>query len=414
VIDEFAAPPAERRFSQIGESHYELSIPSAGLRFDVDRLRRDHHDLIGELCVECSLAGARTVDGSTLSIATFNLSSATARQQRAKYLREQSDSELDFGLYLEELCQRTITAERAGSPSRPLHTYDRPGPDTELDIDGLRLLRDHPTILFGDGGSAKSYLALYIAGTLAGRGVSVLFCDWELGGSDHRDRLERLFGVDMPPVHYLRCDRPLIDEADRIGREVHRLSINYTIHDSIGVACAGPPEAAEHATGYFRAVRQIGVGSLHVAHISKADGADQKPFGSAFWHNSARSTWFVQRADESPDGQQINVGLFNRKANLGRLQPALGFQFTFESDRTRVQRIDLTTSDDLAPKLPTWQRMRQVLRTGPMTIPALADELDLRPEAVKKAAQRGDGRMFTRVVGADGSAKIGLVERRAT
>ena len=35
-------------------------------------------------------------------------------------------------------------------------------------------------------------------------------------------------------------------------------------------------------------VGQIGIGSLHVARVSKALDADQKPFGSAICHNGAR------------------------------------------------------------------------------------------------------------------------------
>ena len=31
---------------------------------------------------------------------------------------------------------------------------------------------------------------------------------------------------------------------------------------------------------YFRAVRQLGIGSLHVAHIRQGDNNDQRPFGS--------------------------------------------------------------------------------------------------------------------------------------
>jgi hypothetical protein len=73
-----------------------------------------------------------------------------------------------------------------------------------------------------------------------------------------------LFGDNPPTIHYVRCDRPLVDEADRLKREVWRLSIDYLICDSIAPACDGPPEAAEVATAYFRSLRQIGVGTERV------------------------------------------------------------------------------------------------------------------------------------------------------
>jgi hypothetical protein len=412
----------QREFSRVGEGHYRLVVLSLGIMFDVARLRQERRqEWIGELTVACDLPGAKTVgDDQLLSVADWNLSSADDRWKRAKLLAERSDApDIDWASYLEELAQRTIAAERVGFPSRPLHTYDRPGPDAQFEVDGWRLLRDHGTIGYGDGGSAKSYLALYVAGRLAQRGVSVLYADWELGGEDHRDRLERLFGPQMPMVHYVRCDRALVSEADRLSREVRRLSIDYLICDSIAFATAGPPEAAEHATAYFRAVRQIGIGSLHLAHINKSEQSDQKPFGSSFWHNSARATWFVKQASASPDGQRLTIGLFNRKSNLTRLQPAVGFQFEFSAERTVVTRVNLADVEDLAGQLPLWQRIAHFLQAGggvPRTIADIAEELEAKPDTVKKAVSpsraRGGKSMFTQVPSSDGIVRIALVERR--
>ncbi|MGE0706166.1 MAG: hypothetical protein AB7P22_19775, partial [Vicinamibacterales bacterium] len=72
-----------------------------------------------------------------------------------------------------------------------------------------------------------------------------------------------------------------------MSRIAHDERLDFAIYDSVAFACDGPPEAAEVAADYFRAVRSIGIGSLHVAHVSKAENADQRPFGSAFWHNGA-------------------------------------------------------------------------------------------------------------------------------
>jgi len=74
------APAAE--FSALGDDRYRLSLPAMGVVFEVDRLRRERNELVGELAVRCDLPGALTVDGS-LSIADFNISSARARLFRA-------------------------------------------------------------------------------------------------------------------------------------------------------------------------------------------------------------------------------------------------------------------------------------------------------------------------------------------
>lgn len=414
----------EREFCQVGDARYRLTALSLGIQLDLDRVRYERNQWIGELTVFCDLSGAKTIqtnDGlPALSILDWNLSSDDARWKRAKLLADRSDApDIDWRGLLDELAHRVIAAERAGTPAKPLHTFERPGPDAEYDVENWRLLRDHAVIGFGDGGSAKSYLALYAAGRLAQRGVCVLLADWELDGGDHRDRLERLFGSDMPEVHYLRCDRPLILEAERIAREVRRLSADYWIADSIAFATAGPPEAAEHATAYFRAVRQIGIGSLHLAHINRSENGDQKPFGSSFWHNSARSTWFIKQASASPDGKRLTVGLFNRKSNLSRLHPAVGFTFEFSDERTAVSKVNLADVEDLAGSLPTWQRVAHLLKAGggvPRSIADIAEELDVKPDTVKKAVSpnraRGGRSMFVQVQGSDGTPRIGLAELR--
>jgi hypothetical protein len=404
------------RLQVLDEDRYEFAVPHLGIWFEVDRLRRKGHELLCELTVKCDVAGARAVDG-VLSAADFNLSSARARQERAKLCAERARiREVDWLALFEELCQRVIAAERAGQPAVVLRELPRPAPDEELDVHGFRFPRRHPTILFGDGGVLKSLTALYVAGALEQlRGIAVAFVDWELDGSAHRDRLERLFGRDMPAVRYVRCDRPLVYEVDRLKRVVRDAQVEFAIFDSVAFACDGPPESAEVAAAYFRAVRQIGIGSLHVAHITKGDNGDQKPFGSVFWHNGARSTWFAKLAGSADDGRCQTIGLFNRKSNLGPLRRAVGFDVTFDAERTAFTRVNVAEVGAIAVELPIWQRVQHELRAGPQTYAALADRLDESVDSVEKAVKRKLGKLFTRLTNTnDGVHRIALLERRAS
>ena len=402
------AAAAEREFSAISEDHYRLRIPGIGVALEIDRLRREHHELLGELSVRCELPGARTVNGN-LSIADFNLSSARARTDRAKFLAGRAAvKEIDWTSLVEELCQRVLQADRAGQPAVDLRQLPRPDADNDiLTVEGLALPRRHPSILFGDGGTGKSYAALYLAGRIAERGIPVALFDWELAGDDHRDRLERLFPDGMPRILYARCERPLVSEVDRLRRIVRESGIEYSVFDSVAFACDGPPEAAEVAGRYFRAVRQIGGGSLHIAHVSKAEGADQKPFGSAFWHNGARSTWYIQLAESSAGTDALQIGLFNRKSNLGRLRPPLGFSISFGEETTTFRRTDVADNPDLASKLTVRQRMRYALRKGAMDAECIAEEIDATPETVKRTVRRYKN-LFVMIPG----GRIGLLEKR--
>jgi hypothetical protein len=122
--------------------------------------------------------------------------------------------------------------------------------------------------------------------------------------------------------------------------------------------------------------------------MTKADGGDQKPFGSVFWHNGARAIWFAQVADESPDGQILHLGLFNRKSNLGRILAPVGFKITFEENRTIFESDNPADNPDLAQKMTIRQRMIHVLKKGSMDIKTLADEIDAEPDSVRRTAVR--------------------------
>ena len=272
---------------------------------------------------------------------------------------------------------------------------------------------------FADGGGLKSYLALYGAGVLSRRGVRVGYADWELSGEDHRDRLDRLFGPDLPTIHYFRCDRPLIDEADRITREARKLGLDYLVFDSAGFGTAGPPEAAEHALAYFRAVRQIGLGSHHLAHVNRSETGDQKPFGSSFWHNSARATWFAKQAAASADGRQAHRRPVQPQveshaaASGGRLSVHVRRgphdRGARQSGRRRRPARPLAA---LAAHRASPQSRRRRRRAR---LTEIAEELDAKPDTVKKAVSpnraRGGKSMFTQVPGSDGRPRIALVER---
>lgn len=405
---------AARVIFKAAGDRYSLADTERGIELQLDRLRRERHELIGELSVSCGIVGARAIDG-VLSIGTFNVSSPRARQERAKLLAERarSNGQIDWLALLEELAQRTLKADRDGQPAASLRTFPRPAPDDEYTFHGFRLPKHHPSVLFGDGGTLKSYIALAFAGELAQRGLTVGFFDWELDGSSHRERLERLFGPDAAAdVRYVRCERPLIYEADRLRRIVRDDGIAWAVYDSVVFGTDGPAESAESAAAYFRAARQV-VGGLHIAHITKAEGGDQKPFGSAFWHNGARSTWFAKLAATSTDGRTLTIGLFNRKANLGPQRPAVGLGVTFDADRTSIRPVSVADVDELSASLPIWQRLKATLSDGPRTLAALADELNEKVDTLDRTVRRKSG-LFTRVTGSDGVTRIALLERRAS
>jgi len=401
---------AQREFSAV-DGCYRLTVP--GIALEVDRLRRDRGSLAGELIVRCTLPGARAVDErGTISAADFGLSAQRSRQERANLLEKRSgNAAIDWYGLIEELCLRVIQAERIGEPGVYLREAPPPSPERSIEvIPGFPILRDEFQIHFGDGGSLKSLIALYQAGKLHRDDTRIGFFDWEWSAANHRGRFERMFGPDMPGVFYVRCERPLVDESDRLRRIIREQGIDFGFFDSIGAACDGDPSAAEVANAYYRAMRSLRIGSVHLAHITKGENSDLRPFGSIFWHNNARATWFYRQATDNPDTRYVDLALFNRKANTGPKLPPVGLEVAFDDNRIQVYRRDVAQMAEFASKLPVWQRMIAALRTGPMTQAALASELEVSGDAIKKAVQRGRN-TFTRVESSDGITRVALVER---
>lgn len=407
--------PTAREFICVAEGHYRLALLAQGLMLDVKRLRWERGELFGLLSVSADFAGAQVVDG-VMSVGNFNLTSPTARNSRASELAKRAHApEIDFGQLLEELCQRTITAEETGRPLVLLRNVTLPPAEdlASTTIAGFPILRRHPVILFGDGGTGKSTLGLYFAGELERRGISVLYLDWECDEYDHRRQLAKMYGDDMPDVKYRRCDRPLTIEAENIAEQVRHCGVEYVVCDSVAFACDGPPESAEVAQRYFRALRQLKVGSLNLAHITKGENSDKRPFGSTFWFNGCRAAWYAKRAETTAgDSDSVNVGLFQRKFNMGRMQSALGFEICHSDDRITIGMASVADNEQLAGELPLSQRLyAAVRRGGPQTLVALAEETGGKVETIDRYVRRNT-KTYIRVPGADGVQRISLVERR--
>jgi energy-coupling factor transporter ATP-binding protein EcfA2 len=397
-------------FKRLGNGHYMLVLNYGGITFEVKKIRTTRGNQYGELTVWCALSGAQTYN-NILSRKELNLDSAKSQSDRAKLLAVKSAAEaIPWERLLEEFLIRVKMAEDEGDPVKRLVDHDLPADDDMFTAANVKLFKQHPIILFGDGGSGKSLTALYLGGILQQRGINVLYVDWEFSPEDHRDRLERLFrSTDTPGwenMYYARCDRPLVREVDRLASAIHRHRIDYVICDSVAFATEGPPESAEAAAAYYRAIRQLGVGSLHVAHVSKGPGSDMKPFGSTFWHNGARATYFV-KSSETRSQNTMKIGLFNRKDTKGPRMSAIGFDITFKKDETTFLSSDIATAADLAKELPLWKRVKESCKSGPKTLYELKEEFGKPLDSIQRAIKRS-GDTFTTVDGEDGVARVAL------
>lgn len=272
-----------------------------------------------------------------------------------------------------------------------------------------------PTIIFGNGSSGKSYLvfalALHAALGLPFCGLATtpgpwLVVDYETNpsGANFARRLRRLAQglgfAELPPglLHYWPARGvPLPDMAEAIRRKCDRDGIRGIVVDSAVPACGGDPIDAAVVGRFFGALAKIARTSVIVGHQNRG-GDEHFPFGSIFWHNEARRTWNVQRAQEI-GSSSADVLLSCRKVNDGPLPRPLALRLAFADPDGPVtvgpQRGQLAL--ELADKLPSKLRIRDfLLANGATSAFDIASSLGLPGETVSKTLRRNP-HLFTPV-----------------
>jgi hypothetical protein len=394
-----------------GVGQVVLEDPQVHLYFDEIHADRKSAEVGAEVRVYAGING----DFGLIHRTRLNLTSSRARMDTAKHL--DSRFKLDWGPFIEDACWQVVDAFRQGRKSIPLAEAKAPPGGSTL-LPPLLLSRD-PVIIFGDGGNAKSYLALALAlsvesglplvgGLKPAARLHTAYLDFEWHEWPHRQRAVALWGSeDLPGVEYVPCqaEGPLSQQIDRLRGIFQEKGIQYAVIDSVALACDGPPEDAQVALAFFQALARLEVGAVMLAHVNKSGDTD-KPFGSAFWHNSARATWYVKRAQEV-GGSSLNLGLYQRKVNDGTTAHPLGLRFDFTPDRTTISQADLNRVPELAGGLPLKERMTAELRSGALTVTELAERLEVSSDTVRVTFRRQDGKLFTNLGG--DPYKIGLL-----
>lgn len=350
--------------------------PTPGASIIVDQLHRNNQGLQCEITIG---QGDHLIHGPV----HYNLTSTSGRETLVRYLNRRW--EIDWPEILETLSRLTVAFIRTGDPVSSLREYlTRPAGQWTL---RPFILDDQPTILFGPGGLGKSVLALammlqlesditVLPGTEGQTGHHGLYLDWEDTEYQHGQRYHQLsMGYNLDPQDYellhLRCTGTIWDQAQRINREISNSGVTYLIIDSAGMACGGEPEKSEAALMFFSALRTFKLPALVVAHQTKSSSQGM-PFGSVFFHNSARMTWEIQ-SQQTLGKRGLNVALTNRKSNVSSLLGTVGYTINWGNDSISITGLDTSSIPELAPKLAHFEAIRLALLNGPLTIKAIAD-----------------------------------------
>ena len=214
------------------------------------------------------------------------------------------------------------------------------------------------TILYGDGGLGKSYLALWIAtGVCLGRPIfgrqvekrPVLFIDAEMDEEEFGRRAYRVargIGLNEPPkgLYYWHLATTLdysetLEKAHRISRESGTPPV-FVIVDSLSSAYPGVDlTEAKEIIPLLVGLQKIGtvLAIDHIRHQShQKDGApvtDSRPFGSVFKYHLVRSAIQVTKAKGG------GLTLRQTKANFGAPSTPLYVALEFSENSMRVDQL---------------------------------------------------------------------------
>ena len=338
------------------------------------------------------------LNGSALTRSSPVLTSESGKDSLIRKLRRRrpdDDYGIDWESVIESMAALVIDAHRQGADVLSLSDVESETAPTWA-IHPV-LPEANPTLLYGDGGSGKSYYATFLS-VLIDQGYAdtdlrlvvqpgrVLYLDWETDEFEISTRVRGIHaGLKMENksgILYRRCSQPLISEVDRIIDIVSQRSVDVLICDSLGLATGGHLEEAESTLLFFSALRMIGKTALVISHTNKSGLA----FGRVYATNSSRMCWEAEGSPSESGG--IDLSLFHKKANNVPTQPDMGWHIEFDDTDGVTFEVQDVIDTPSARKMTVPRLIYEMLRKdGPQTKDALrqlvAGKKDLTVDIIK-------------------------------
>jgi hypothetical protein len=224
-----------------------------------------------------------------------------------------------------------------------------------------------PTTIYGDGGSAKSLLALSLLQAVASgapgwfghqieRARACLYVDFELDEEEQSRRalqLARGEGYEDSPenIYYLcAAGRPTREVLQAALSACEEHGIEVVALDSTGVALEGDAERGRDVIAFFRDLdrfRAADVSVLLVDHQSKLGAGEsyqaKTAYGSVYKGNLSRSRIQVEAKDRGEG--TLSVVMRQNKTNFGALADPFRVKLTFGEEQITMEREELEVEE---------------------------------------------------------------------
>lgn len=350
---------------------YEFYWKQDEIKIVVNRIK-SHTD--GKVTGEVKI----TRKGIHLHQAQFNFAASRSRTDLAKILSARDEQPTDWYSILEFMAVTTLDRERSGEPLIHLYSGEDIKPPEYL-LHPL-IVKNYPTVFFGDPGSAKSTTAIILSQIMMlpwkdnplgfespEEPIKCLYLDWETDEATIQwqltclDRGMKLGGVYLP---YRRCALPLSQDLDQIRKYIEESEAQVIIIDSLGLACGGELKESGPAIGFFSALRQLHITAFILAHTAKAGDNKRSIYGSVYFEAQARSVWEINKDIE---GSGLNITLVHRKSPpFQKRHDSLGMRFEYDDDgylQVGLGKVK-ETPDAYLVELGNQERIIDILKSG--------------------------------------------------
>lgn len=258
-------------------------------------------------------------------------------------------------------------------------------------------------IIFGAGGTGKTYLTLGMAVSLAlnkpflgikpEKSVNILFIDYENTAPVWSSRIKKISNAmevgDGPAIlerifYFNPKGAPIYDIKYQLAKVIRRRNIGLVIIDSAALACGGEPEGANIANRLFNALGWLKVTTLVIAHETKnSENKNKTPFGSIFFFNCARNIWNVSKKQDL-DATESHIGLLHRKSNNDMMSSPRAAVIKFAEGKVH---IDFESNERFVTELSLKERILGEIREGVHSRIDIAKNLKENPDQISSRAK---------------------------
>lgn len=373
----------EPMMDSASETKRRFMWPETGIEVALDHLR------VKDDGIHCWLTISRKpMEYGPIRI---NLLSESARDGLRRALKDRF--EYDWQAVIDYVARYTVRSFDTASPRIDLAAHSPSVTSPWLVYPFIRARQ--PSVIYADGGTGKSTLAMALALSLiTGASVvpgikvetpaPVIYGDWEDDEDNSAEILHflaRAAGLVIPRgmFHYRRFSGPLPEHTDTLLTDVAETGAKLLIVDSAIAAAGDDAHGPDAPRMHYNALRQVGEASLTLTHVpSQSD----RMYGNVMWRNLARIAWLME-AKPDTGHTSSTIALYQRKGNRGMVGDTFGLQVSFEPQNIRYEKAVVADTPEFAAKLSNADRILHVLRDGPSNPKDIAEETGLDEDVVR-------------------------------